>query len=111
MAVLVRAKLKEGWCDMAFLESMITKKVTKPYAEKVAKKARNKLDETKEDLETKAEGMALKSGLIGKKYSREYEDEMKRETRGMKSGGVAKYAKGGKIDGCARKGKTKGRMV
>jgi hypothetical protein len=29
----------------------------------------------------------------------------------MKKGGVAKYAKGGKVDGCARKGKTKGRMV
>ena len=29
----------------------------------------------------------------------------------MKSGGMAKYAKGGKVDGCARKGKTKGRMV
>ena len=33
------------------------------------------------------------------------------ENYAMKSGGVAKYAKGGKIDGCARKGKTKGRMV
>lgn len=31
---------------------------------------------------------------------------------GMKSGGMAKkYAKGGSIDGCATKGKTKGRMV
>jgi hypothetical protein len=29
----------------------------------------------------------------------------------MKKGGVAKYAKGGKIDGCAQRGKTKGRMV
>lgn len=30
----------------------------------------------------------------------------------MKKGGkVKKYAKGGAIDGCARKGKTKGRMV
>lgn len=40
--------------------------------------------------------------------------EMAKNTKkpsGMKSGGVAKYAKGGKIDGCARKGKTKGRMV
>ena len=41
--------------------------------------------------------------------------EMARATKtknyAMKSGGVAKYAKGGKIDGCARKGKTKGRMV
>jgi hypothetical protein len=29
----------------------------------------------------------------------------------MMGGGMAKYAKGGKVDGCARKGKTKGRMV
>jgi hypothetical protein len=29
----------------------------------------------------------------------------------MMGGGMAKYAKGGMIDGCARKGKTKGRMV
>ena len=31
---------------------------------------------------------------------------------GMKCGGMAKgYAKGGKIDGCAVKGKTRGKMV
>jgi hypothetical protein len=29
----------------------------------------------------------------------------------MMGGGMAKYAKGGMIDGCARKGKTKGKMV
>lgn len=38
------------------------------------------------------------------------------KAHGMKSGGMAcggtkKYAKGGSIDGCATKGKTKGRMV
>ena len=40
--------------------------------------------------------------------------EMAKNTKkpsGMKSGGMAKYKKGGKVDGCARKGKTKGRMV
>ncbi len=50
---------------------------------------------------------------------RELESQMKRETRGMKKGGKAKsYAKGGSIssastraDGCAQRGKTKGRMV
>lgn len=32
--------------------------------------------------------------------------------KGLKSGGgVKKYAKGGSIDGCAQKGKTKGKMV
>jgi hypothetical protein len=29
----------------------------------------------------------------------------------MMGGGMAKYAKGGKVDGCAQRGKTKGRMV
>lgn len=34
------------------------------------------------------------------------------EMKGMKKGGkVMKYAKGGDIDGCASKGKTKGTMV
>jgi hypothetical protein len=30
---------------------------------------------------------------------------------GMACGGAKKYAKGGSIDGCATKGKTKGRMI
>lgn len=49
------------------------------------------------------------------------EEFMKKE-KGMKKGGMAKmgymgggmvkkYRKGGKIDGCAMRGKTKGRMV
>ena len=48
---------------------------------------------------------------------RESDDEYRRETRGMgmKSGGKAKAYKGGgyvkAADGCAKKGKTKGRMV
>ena len=34
------------------------------------------------------------------------------EAKAMKKGGkVAKYAKGGSIDGCAMKGKTKGTMI
>jgi len=34
-----------------------------------------------------------------------------RPRMGMKKGGMAKgYAKGGKMDGCCMKGKTKGRM-
>ena len=51
---------------MAILESMMARKLTKPYMEKTAQKVREKVDETKENLKTKAEGMALKSGLIGK---------------------------------------------
>jgi hypothetical protein len=33
------------------------------------------------------------------------------EGRKLAKGGMAKYAKGGSIDGCAQRGKTKGRMV
>lgn len=43
---------------------------------------------------------------------REAAAEERRESRGMKSGGSVKsYAKGGKIDGCAQRGKTKGRVI
>ena len=45
------------------------------------------------------------------RQSREMEMRRAQQMAGMKKGGVAKYAKGGKVDGCARKGKTKGRMV
>jgi len=49
----------------------------------------------------------------------ETDPEIKRETRGMKKGGkVKKYASGGSVssaskraDGCAQRGKTKGRIV
>ena len=40
---------------------------------------------------------------------REDEDEIKRETRGYKSGGSVSASK--RADGCAVKGKTKGKMV
>ena len=40
---------------------------------------------------------------------REAKDEMKRETRGMKKGGMVSASK--RADGCATKGKTRGRMV
>ena len=39
----------------------------------------------------------------------EAQDEMKRETRGMKSGGMVSASK--RADGCAIKGKTRGKMV
>jgi len=46
------------------------------------------------------------------KKAREYAAELQRETRGKAKGGKV-YAKGGKVrgDGCAQRGKTKGRMV
>jgi hypothetical protein len=41
--------------------------------------------------------------------ARETKDEMKRETRGMKKGGMVSASK--RADGCAIKGKTRGKMV
>jgi hypothetical protein len=46
-----------------------------------------------------------------KKEKREAEDEIKRETRGMKKGGIVKSSASKRADGVAIKGKTKGRMV
>lgn len=44
------------------------------------------------------------------KKEREYEAEKKRESRGMKSGGKVSSASR-RADGCAQRGKTKGRFV
>ena len=49
---------------------------------------------------------AMKKAGVPSKYVKE---EMS-EAKAMKKGGKC-YAKGGKIDGCAQRGKTKGRMV
>ena len=42
---------------------------------------------------------------------REAKDEIKRETRGMKKGGMVKSSASKRADGIAKKGKTRGRMV
>jgi hypothetical protein len=42
---------------------------------------------------------------------REAKDEIKRETRGMKKGGMVKSSASKRADGIAIKGKTRGRMV
>jgi hypothetical protein len=49
-------------------------------------------------------------GDRGAKQLREARDEMQRETRGMKSGGSVKSASS-RADGCAIRGKTKGKFV
>lgn len=43
------------------------------------------------------------------KAEREAEAELKRESRGMKKGGVVSASK--RADGCAQRGKTRGKMV
>jgi hypothetical protein len=49
-------------------------------------------------------------GDRGAQQLREARDEMQRETRGMKSGGKVKSASS-RADGCAIRGKTKGKFV
>jgi len=46
-----------------------------------------------------------------KKEKTEAKDEIKRETRGMKKGGMIKSSASKRADGVAIKGKTKGRFV
>ncbi len=68
-------------------------------------------------------GMGLLSALLGKKMEngmdggessvsitigKEMENGEKESPEEMMRGGMTKYAKGGRIDGCAIKGKTKG---
>jgi len=57
-------------------------------------------------------------GPVPKKYvdyaeqeAKEAADEERRETRGMKKGGMVKSSASKRADGCAKRGKTKGRMV
>jgi len=102
------------------------KKMSKAQAEKL------KFEEAKDTLGKTAAGAALGSaGALAydtyenptksfsgmrpeiaerKQKEREAKDEMKRETRGMKNGGKVSSASK-RADGCAVKGKTRGRMV
>lgn len=45
-----------------------------------------------------------------RKEAEEYASEMQRETRGKKKGGTVKSASS-RADGCAQRGKTRGKMV
>jgi hypothetical protein len=102
------------------------KKMSKVQAEKL------KFEEAKDTLGKTAAGAALGSaGALAydtyenptksfgmrpevaerKQKEREAKDEMKRETRGMKKGGMVKSSASKRADGIAMKGKTKGRIV
>ena len=48
---------------------------------------------------------------VGRQAAREAAAEERREARGMKSGGMVKSSASKRADGCAQRGKTKGRMV
>jgi len=53
----------------------------------------------------------LRVGEAKQRKQREAAAELKRESRGMKKGGVVKSSASKRADGIATKGKTKGRMV
>ena len=116
---------------------MAAKKAAKKTTEKGGKKMskaeaeRLEFEKTKDTLGKTAAGAALGSAgalaydtyenptksALGmrpevaerKQKEREAKDEIKRETRGMKSGGKVSASK--RADGCAVRGKTKGKMV
>ena len=66
---------------------------------------------TGRDMGWSEEGQAAKAKVINRKLDKasELADQYKRETRGMAKGGMVSASK--RADGCATKGKTKGRMV
>ena len=57
--------------------------------------------------------VGLKKGGVANGVHRMPDGKMMKDSahKGMKAGGTMKYKMGGSIDGCAIKGKTKGRMV
>lgn len=64
----------------------------------------------------RSEGPGYKKGGMmadkaGRAMKRKTPDTMGRAMKMNKGGKMKKYAKGGSIDGCAVKGKTKGKMV
>lgn len=80
----LKVKLAEGWCEMAFLESMVAGKLAKPYAEKAAEKVREKVDETKKKVKSKYEDA---KDTVGQKMQ-EAGGKLRKETSKSKSGSV-----------------------
>jgi hypothetical protein len=80
---------------------MVAAHVAAPFAA-MASGAANKYKDVSENKKEPS----IYSSDEGKKKFREEQNEMKRESRGMKAGGYVTAA-----DGCAKKGKTKGKMV
>ena len=81
---------------------------------RVALRTYNKASETAKDWGKPPGGPVYSPSAASKaqRAQREYANEIQRETRGKAgSADSGKYAKGGKIDGCAQRGKTKGRVI
>lgn len=50
-------------------------------------------------------------GIVGNLAANKLEDDEKKKASGMKKGGMVKSSASKRADGCAQRGKTKGRMV
>lgn len=68
-------------------------------------RAQNKAEKKSMEADFKRGRQAMRAGIQQNKQAT--------SVAGMKKGGMAckKYAKGGAIDGCAKKGKTKGKII
>jgi hypothetical protein len=97
MDVQLKVKLAEGWCEMALIPALLSGKMGK---------------------ENRGFGLGLLPGLLYKDRYKDKEEEKEEErkaqrqaaTQGMKKGGVVGSASK-RADGCAIKGKTRGKMV
>ena len=99
---------------------MMNKKSTPPQPTP-ADRARSKkqLDSLKKAKTTPAEGKVVGSAnrsegpgyKKGGKMATKFGAAMKKKSADTKGRAMMKFAKGGSIDGCATKGKTKGKMV
>ena len=91
--------------DMSFAEKVeADNKVAKKDAEEKAKKYR-----TEEMTENKKKGG--KVGIHRMPDGKMMKDSAHKKPKKMMGGGTMSYKYGGSVDGCATRGKTKGRMV
>jgi hypothetical protein len=118
MVVLNGVKLAEGWCEMpAPLIGLAAKEALKKTGKFIAKRDPVALGALAMSpmLGSLAHEGGKKQGEINrqneeKKKQKQYEEQDKQEGRGMKKGGKVSSASK-RADGCAQRGKTRGKMV
>jgi hypothetical protein len=102
MDVQLKVKLAEGWCEMAFKAmGLIPAALSGQFGK-----------------ENRGFGLGLLPGLLYKDRYKDKEEEKEEErkaqrqaaTQGMKKGGMVGSASK-RADGCAQRGKTRGKMV
>ena len=92
------------------------------YGTSLSKGAMYAADKAAKEHRSEASGAGKTRGQVdseamdvARKAAREAAAEERREARGMKKGGAVKRAKGGsassRADGCAMRGKTRGKMI